>query len=216
MSRRVPLTLLAGAAVLLAACSGSPTPTATPASSPPEASPTAAPLSTPLPTSAAEATSAPIAVDPCQLVTASEASALAGSSFGSGKESTTSGGAKICTYGAATTAVVMVIVAQASDAATAQTNWAQEEAQAQAQLKQGMPSGANATFDVKDVSVTGADRAAVATATATFGGVTIGISAIYVLKGATFFTFSDLVLGHAAAAEGALEAQATVTLGRVP
>ncbi len=216
MARRATLTLVAATtALLVAACSGGSTPTPAPATTAPQATPTA-PASTPLASSAPEQTAAPTALDPCQLVTASEASALAGASFGAGKESTTSGGAKICTYGAATTAVVNVIVTQAPDAATAQGDWAQEEAQAQANIKQGMPSGANATFPVSDTSVTGADRAAVATATASIGGVTISISAIYVLKGATFFTFSDLVLGHAAAGTSALQAQAAVTLGRVP
>jgi hypothetical protein len=217
MSRRPTLILApVAAALLLGACSGSTTPPGSPAASEPAATATAAPTSTPATSSPAEGSAAPTALDPCQLVTAAEASALAGTSFGTGKEETTSGGAKICVYGSATTSVVQVIVAQAADAATAQANWAQEQAQAEAAIKQGVPSGVNFTLNVNDASVTGADRAAVASAQATIGGVSVAISAIYVLKGATFFTFSDLGVGHAAASTSALEAQAVTTLGRIP
>jgi hypothetical protein len=219
MHRRPVLTLLPAAVLLVAACSG--TPSSPPASTAPQAStgggsPTIAPASLPLPSGAAEGSAVPTSLDPCALVTADEASTLAGTTFGAGTESTTSGGAKICTYGSATTAVVNVLVAQAADAATAQADWAQEQAEAQAQLQQSVPAGVSLSFSLDDTSVTGADKAAVGTASASISGVGVAISAIYVLKGAVFFTFSDLAVGHAAAAATALEAQAGTTIGRLP
>jgi hypothetical protein len=64
-----------------------------------------------------------------------------------------------------------------------------------------LPPGLNAKLSVTDVSgLAGADRAAIATYNTTISGQAVGISAIYVLKGAIFFTFSDLVVGQAAPA----------------
>jgi hypothetical protein len=221
MSRRLTLTLFPiTAALLIGACSPSATPPAS--SSAPEASSGPAATATPVPAGSAaesmpaEATSAAVPVDPCQLVTADEASALASATFGAGTAGSTSGGALTCTYGGQTTSVVQVIVAQASDATTAQADWAQEQAQAQAALTKAAPAGVNLTFNLSDTAVTGADRAAVASAKVTVGGVTVGVSAIYVLKGATFFTFSDLAVGHDAASASALEAQALTSLARIP
>src|SRR5690348_10178293 len=68
-------------------------------------------------------TAAPPAVsatslDPCQIVTSAEASALAGANFTTGIEQTTDGGGRICVYGYQTQNVFMVLVAQGPDAAT--------------------------------------------------------------------------------------------------
>src|SRR4051794_15055715 len=73
----------------------------------------------------------PTAIDPCQLVSSAEASALAGTTYTTGVEQTTGTGGNMCVYGSRTTNVFMVLVAQAPDAGTAQTNWAQYEAEAQ-------------------------------------------------------------------------------------
>jgi hypothetical protein len=113
--------------------------------------------------------------------------------------------------------VFSVLVAQAPDAATAQADWTQEEAKAQSFLEKGVPSGVTVSFNLTDVSnVAGADRAAVGTGGATISGQTINGSVIYLLKGATFVYFGDLVLRKAAPATSDMEAQATTTLGRVP
>lgn len=197
--------LMLTALLLLAACGGS----GQSASNSPEPSGSAPAQLTPSATSNAN-------LDPCQLVTQQEASQLAGTSFAAGKEETISSGAKMCTYGAQTLNVFMVEVAVAPDAATAQAQWAQEEAQAQANLQQFVAqAGANVTLQAGDITLSGADKAAAATSTATISGQTISISAIYVLKGAVFFTFSDLVLGKAAPTLAQMQTQAGTVLSRV-
>lgn len=197
--------LMLTALLLLAACGGS----GQSASNSPEPSGSAPAQLTPSATSNAN-------LDPCQLVTQQEASQLAGASFAAGKEETISSGAKMCTYGAQTLNVFMVEVAVAPDAATAQAQWAQEEAQAQANLQQFVAqAGANVTLQAGDITLSGADKAAAATSTATISGQTISISAIYVLKGAVFFTFSDLVLGKAAPTLAQMQTQAGTVLSRV-
>ena len=156
-----------------------------------------------------------MALDPCQIVTASEASALAGVTFPAGKEGETGGGARTCVYGGQTLNVFNVLVTRAADAATAQAAYAQAKAEAQAQLSKGVPAGVTVNVKLDDASISGADQASVASGTGTISGQTISITAVYVLKGAVFFTFSDLVLGHAAPSVAAMEAQATTSLGRV-
>ena len=215
---------------LLAACSSS-TKTATLSAPPvsvaapapvaattaPASAPATSAISSPPPTvslpPAVSATGVPTALDPCQLVTSAEASALAGTSFGTGTEQA-GGDSKQCIYGSQTTNVFTVEVAQATDAATAQADWSQEEAQAQAALKQGVPAGISVAYDTADVAGIG-DRAATVAAKATISGQQIAISGIYVLKGATFFAFQDLVLGKSAPTAAALEAEAQTTLGRL-
>ena len=155
-------------------------------------------------------------LDPCQLVTQQEASQLAVTTFSAAKRETISSGAKTCTYGAKTTNVFMVEVAVASDAATAQADWAQQEAEAQAGLQQLVAdAGGSATLNAGEITLSGADKAAAATSTATISGGTIGISAIYVLKGRVFFMFSDLVLGKAAPTTARMAQQAETVLTRV-
>jgi len=191
-------------AMLLVACGGSPTASSSTPSAPETAS---APQPSPSPGS----------LDPCVLVTSSEASSLSGATFAAGKAGTTEGGANTCVYGFQTLNVFTVLVTKASDAATAQADWAQEQAKAQAEINKGIPGGASVNLNVADVSgVAGADRAAVATFSTTISGQQIGITAIYLLKGAVFLTFSDLVLGHAPPTAAAIEAQAVTSLKRLP
>ena len=119
--RRTAATLpVIASALLLAACSSP----ATTASSPP-ASPAASQASSPAaPASAAGSaaatqSAAPTSLDPCQLVTSSEASALAGTTFGPGQEEASGQGGKRCVYGSQTTNVFMVEVGQAASPAAA-------------------------------------------------------------------------------------------------
>ena len=203
--RRASVLAAVVAGVLTAACGGSTSQTPSPSASAPSQL-----------TPSASAPATPVALDPCAIVTSAEASTLAGASFGAGREETTSGGAKTCVYGYQTLNVFTIVVTQASDPATAQTAYDNAKAQAQAQLSQGAPSGVKFNVNLSDTSISGADRASAATGTGTISGQTISISAVYVLKGSVFFTFADLVLGHAAPALSLMEAQATTSLGRLP
>jgi D-arabinose 1-dehydrogenase-like Zn-dependent alcohol dehydrogenase len=171
----------------------------------------------PSPTAPAQLTpSASANLDPCQLVTQQEASQLAGTTYAAGKRESISSASSICTYGAQTLNVFTVEVAVASDATTAQADWAQEEAKAQAGLQQLVAeAGGSVSLNAGDISLPGADKAATAIATANISGQTLNISAIYVLKGAVFFTFADLVAGKQAPTASAMAAQAQTVLTRV-
>lgn len=204
MSRTTAL-LVAPAMLLLAACGAAAQPS-------PSAIPTA--TATPAPTVASSATAAPTSLDPCQLVTAQEASSLTGATYSAGKPETTEGGAKMCVYGAQTLDVLMVLVTQASDPATAQADWSQEEAKAKSAL-QGNAQGANINVNVTDTTISGADKAAVVQGSGSFSGHTVQVSAVYLLKGSTFVAMSDLAVDRAAASGEALQTQAQTTLGRI-
>ncbi|MFI5284230.1 MAG: hypothetical protein ACHQ0J_14025, partial [Candidatus Dormibacterales bacterium] len=152
-----------------------------------------------------------MAVDPCQVVTASEASSLAGAAYTQGTEGLTGDGlGKTCDYGAQTLNVFQVLVSQATDAATAQAEWATEEARVQTALQKSASQVPGLTYNltVTDTSVSGYDKAAVASASATYSGRTFSVSAIYLLKGATFLSYSDLLVGAAAPTSAAMESEA--------
>src|SRR5580700_5237958 len=122
MKRVLTLGITVATASLLAACGAAGSDTSpTPASSSNAATPTATPIATAPPTAAptASQTAVPTSYDPCQLVTASEASSLAGVTYGAGKEETNAGGGRDCVYGSETLNVFTVIVGVAADAATA-------------------------------------------------------------------------------------------------
>jgi hypothetical protein len=191
---------------------------ATQAASPAAATSTAA-TSAPASTAAASSPSAsgsgaPTTLDPCQVVTAAEASALAGVTFGAGKEEPSGTDGKRCVYGAQTTTIFSVIVGQAASASDADAMWSTEESAAQAAIEKQAPAGMSITEHTQDVSGL-ADRAAVATGSASGAGVTLGASAIYLLKGATFVSYSDIAVGHPVATAAALEAEAPKALARV-
>ena len=139
------------AAASLAACGGNSKPAADP--TPPashseshSASQSARAGSGPGPGSSSPTQSAPssspqaaeVTIDPCQLVTQQEASDMAHTSFGPGKEEDT----KIrhtCVYGAQTPNVLMVFVLQGATTEDAQTEWNQLLAEA----KSGAGQAAN-------------------------------------------------------------------------
>ena len=211
MIRRMILTLTLPAMMLGAACGSSTTvgtSTPTPVS--------AAASSQPTPSS--QPTSLPTTTDPCQVVTAAEASSLTGASFGPGREEATSGGGKICIYGYQTLNVFEVLVGISSSAASAQAQWAQEEAKAQTLLKQSVSQvkGVNVSLNTNDATITGADRAAVGTVSASYAGKTFAAAAVYLLKGPVFLSFSDLVVGHPAPTASAMESEAATALVRLP
>jgi hypothetical protein len=192
----------------LAGCASSATTTATATATPV--------VATAAPTAVVSASAVPTSVDPCQVVPASEASSLTGASYTAGKEETTGGGGKVCLYGSSTLNILWVIVGQSADASTAQAQFAQEEADAQAFLQNGLPAGANANATLSDVSITGADQAAVGTGSASLSGQTLNFTDLAARKSASFLFFSNVTLGHPAATAAAMQAQAQTSLGRLP
>jgi hypothetical protein len=154
-------------------------------------------------------------LDPCQIVPAAEASAVAGTTFGAGKEEPNGTDGKRCVYGSQTTNVFSVIVGQADTAADAEADYSQEEAAAQSAITKQVPSGVKLNEQTQDVSGL-ADRATVASGSVNMGGASIAASAIYLLKGAVFLSFSDVVVGSNAPTASALEAEAPKALARVP
>ena len=206
MSKTLLLTLTALLAVT--AC-GAPSQTSSNPSSNPASTPSAA--ASPTPPSLAS-------LDPCKLVTAQEASKLAGTTYGAGVEETADNGARECIYGRQTLNVFMVMVNVAPDAATAEADWAATEADAQSGLQKlaGL-EGASVSLHAGNITLSGADEAATAAASGAIGGNhTLNISAIYVLKGAVFFMFSDLLLDKPAPAASAMAAIAGTVLTRIP
>lgn len=198
--------------VLLSACSPStstPTPTTVIASINIPVS-----TATPAPTTVQQQAAASGSInplDPCQLIDSQEASLYAGATFGPGLESTTSGGGRICTYGAETANVFMVEVAQAPDVATVKADKADFLATLQASAAQLAYGGLNVT-ELPDF----ADGATMGQLSTSVEGIAINGSAIGVLKGTIFFGFSDVVKGGAAPSAAAVQAEATTVLGRLP
>jgi septal ring-binding cell division protein DamX len=170
-----------------------------------------APTGTPAPTIEQQSAATLDPFDPCQLIDSQEASTFTGATFGPGEESTTSGGGKICTYGANTTNVFMVEVAQAPDVATAKADKADFLAMLQASAQELASGGLNVTE-----LPAFADGATLGLLNINYGGITINGSAIGVLKGTIFFGFSDVVKGNAAPTSAAVQAEATTLLGRLP
>jgi hypothetical protein len=178
--------------------------------------PSPSPASTP---SVAASPSPPslASLDPCTFVTAQEASKLAGATYSAGVEKTEDNGAKECVYGGQTRNVFLVVVNVAPDAATAEADWAKTEADAKSSVeKLAGTEGASVALNVGKITLSGADEAATAAASGAIGGHTLNVSAIYVLKGAVFFTFSDLLLDKPAPAASAMASIAGIVLTRIP
>ncbi len=209
------LTIVASG-LLLAACS-SPATTASAKPAGPASAHASSASSPAAAASSAAATqsAAPTSLDPCQLVTSAEASSLAGTTFGAGREESSGKDGKRCVYGSQTTNVFMVEVGQGADPAAAQADWSAEQARAQDLISKKLPAGISLSAHTTDVSGL-ADRAAFASGSASAAGQTIGLSGIYLLKGATFLAFQDVLLGHPAPGEAPMESEARTALSRVP
>ena len=136
--------------------------------------------------------------DPCQLVTAQEASALTGASYGSGTERTTLAG-KTCVYGASTKNVFMVDLFQGSSAQLQQMR-----DQVSAEITQGR--------QITPITVSGlGDEATAYQVTSdVFNG-----SSIFVLNGTAAIYLVDEVTGSQAPTTAALTATARTALGRL-
>ncbi len=214
-TRTGAVTLLA--ALALAACSSSngtdqPTPTPTVSAT---ATPTVAATASPTESASASASEStntvPTAYDPCELVTAAEASTLSGASFAAGTKSDTSGGGQICNYSAAGI-VVEVLVGQSTDTETAV---AQEPA-FKAQLENGVAQAGVVNPILTEIPEfeTGVD-AAVLEGHATVQGVLVSAIALYALKGPTFLAISEVTIGGNPATSDEIQTQAHTSLGRI-
>jgi uncharacterized protein DUF3558 len=186
--------------VALVACGPKPAPAPTQ-----PAATQAAPPQTTAPTNAA-ATNPPAqtALDPCQLVTQVEASALTGASYGPGKREDTDGG-KFCWYGANTHNVLEVGVAEAKTVEEARGYKDQMKAQLQAGL-QGAPITMTPLSGVGDDAVTISGQ---------LPKVNISVSGIYILKGKIGFMIVDETNGTAPTT-AAIKAAAETSLSRLP
>jgi hypothetical protein len=212
-----PVPTIAAAVVVaagLTACGGKAKPAADPASAP--ASPPAShatrsssPTDPPPPSSP---TSSPKGTqntfDPCRLVTQSEASAMAHSSFGPGKEE----GNNIrheCVYGAQTANVLSVIVLTGASSGDAQAEWNQLLAEAQQGVSQ---APANMIHLTHGAGI--GDRSEWVEADLS----QIGVQArgLAFLKGSVGVYVIDLVRGAAAPSRDAMTAEAQIVLSRLP
>jgi hypothetical protein len=140
--------------------------------------------------------------DPCQLVTAQEASALTGASYGAGTEKA-GGIAKTCVYGAGTKNVFMVDVWQGTASQLQQLR-----DQVIAEIQQG-----DTAAQITPIPIAGLGDSATAYAISTdiFNG-----GSIFVLKGTDAIYLVDEVTGGPAPTTTALTAAARTALGRLP
>ena len=194
----VPILVLA---IVLAAC-GASTPTLPPS---PSVSPTSAATDTPQPTAT------PTTLDPCQLITSQEASALAGTSYGPGSESTTPEGLKICTYGYQTAFPFTIDVIQAKSVDEAKAAKAQFLTDLQANLAQLASQGLTVTELPNFADGATVGHVSVSTPQGTINGNAFGF-----LKGTVFFGFSVIAANATAPTDQAMQAQATTVLSRLP
>ena len=222
-------SLAASLVLLLAACSGSTSPSSGgaasgspgPASAPPSvvasSLPSAAPSTSVAPSASTSASppaseepslpsAVPTKVDPCQLVTQDEASTLAGATLPPGKGSTFENNGRICAYGS-TAATFTVEVTQALDQATVDVAKQQVLKQLQSAAGKG----------VKETQLSGiGDDAALITFSTKINGADLNGVAIYLLKGTYFVVLSDLGFAHPVATGDAMQAQAQTVVGRLP
>lgn len=219
MWRKAALTV--AAVITLAACS-SPATTGGGATTAPPASPAATeamttpPAATMADTPTAEATAqgAAVDVDPCTVLPLTEATTLVGVTVQPGQSSTLSGGGKVCSYSAGANGIVQITIAKATSAADAAAVWDQERAQANQALQQALNSQVQLNPQIQDITGVG-DKASTAAFSGTVGPVTFSGSAIYVLKGATFFGLSVLRLNGTPPTADQLKAEALTILSRI-
>ena len=182
--------------------------------------PSANPTDTPAPSGSGEPgasasdlpSAVPTDIDPCQVITADEAGQLAGATFSAGKVEETAGHARICTYGAGTPNVFMVIVAIAPDVATAKA----AEKAAEQDLKDNAQSFGVPFNVTKLPGFADQTDAVILDGSASLGGQSISGRGMYLLRGTTFVGFNDLVRGKKAPSADDMKAQAMTVLGRVP
>jgi hypothetical protein len=209
------VALVAGLSVVLAACTGSPAtnaPSASPAlgggpSVAPSAIPSIAASTAPGASANGGATAVPTALDPCTIIPNATVNTLAATTYPPGTESVTPGQGKICTYGAQTTNVFMVIVGQAPDQPTAKAWEASAEASLAKAAGRGIPFTTDATIG---------DGAVYFTGSMTIKGIPFNGSALYALKGLVFFGFSQVTVGHPSMPVSAMTTEANAIVAALP
>ena len=221
------VAVLGAVALLAAGCTSGSAPSAiasaiTNASIPPVATeaPTTAPASEGAATEAPSESAGPSAVatdiDPCQLITADEASQLTGVKFGAGKESVSDKNVKSCNYAGAGANLFTVEVAVAPDEATAKA----AEDDARATLQEQSQKSANIGLKVTELPGFAPDIASGIDAAMLEGGATspiqFGARAMFVLKGTIFFGFDDVAVGGQPPSADAMQNQARTVLGKLP
>jgi len=163
-----------------------PSEAATPLPSAPASQAAAGPSESALPTAV------PTDIDPCQLITADQASALVGVTFGPGKESDNGKNVKICSYAGPGPNIFMVEVAVAPDVATAKA----AEAAAQADLQSSASQQADLGLAVTQLPNFAPNTdAAMLQGEKSAGALSVAGRAMMVLRNATFFAFSDVAVG---------------------
>jgi Protein of unknown function (DUF3558) len=153
-------------------------------------------------------------IDPCQLITSDDASSWTGVKFGAGKENTTEGNVRTCNYDAAGPNLFFVAVGIAPDVATAKA----AEAAAEADLESQAESMANLNLTV-DKLPGFADNtdAAVLQGGLSAAGQKIAARAMFVLRGTTFFSFSDTAVNSGEPpSEQAFKDKANELLAKLP
>jgi hypothetical protein len=169
-------------------------------------------VNTPAPMSAPQVTLAPTSLDPCQLVTAQEASSLAGTTLPAGTEGTQGSNIKTCTYGSMSSVMFIVDVAQAPDMASANAMVTQGKAALLAALQTFAKTGTSTVTPLPNLG----DGGYLVTMSATVSGQTMNIAGISVRKGTTFFGLTDWATGQSATSSAALQSEAQTVLGRLP
>ena len=207
--RALLVALVLGVAACTSAASASPSPV-----SEAPASASLAPSSSAVATGSqsADATAVPTSVDPCQLVTAQEVSALTGATFSAdaGQAATDTNNVKTCSYGQEGVDVT-VLASRAPDEATAK----KDEDDAKADLQKNAP-GLPIKVDDLPGFAPGADAVVVSLSMGGSASTYSGI-AIYVLKGTDFFAITDIsTLGFGGPTSAQVQDLAKVALGRLP
>jgi hypothetical protein len=217
------LGALAAVALVAAACDSGSAPSAlasalSNASLPPIA--TEAPTATPA-TSEGTATTEPSEsagpsavatdIDPCQLITAADASTLAGVTFGAGKAHTTENNVKSCVYAAGTT-VFTVEVAVAPDEATAKA----AEAGAEKDLEDQGSKMSNAGVKVTKLPGFAPNTDAALMEASVTAPIQFDARAMFLLKNTIFAGFSDIALNGTAPSADAMKAQAMTVISKLP
>lgn len=191
-------------AVTLAGCSGGGSPTATATTSGTGGGATPSATAVVATSAAAPASAVPVNLDPCQLVTQQEASALTGVAFGPGQRDDVPNGEKRCVYGSQTKNVFTVGVVQGSSVAEAQAY--KDQLKAEAEQKLGTVVNLSPVPGVADDAESLSGNI----------GAGLSVSGLYLLKGAIGVGIVDVALGASAPTVAAMTGQATTVVSRLP